>query len=210
MGRKSTQTLLNTLFVSDIRIDLMKNCKLRAVTGRDMQPCLPHETEKSDCLQGNGLTTGIWTGHDQQIKLFSESDRDRNDRLRIQQRVTSLTDMDFIFFVKNRTAGFHGQSQCTSCKNKVEIGQSTVIRPDFFNILGGFFTQTGKNDLDFFLFSGIKFLQVIIQFHDSHRFNKKRRTGRRLVMDQSLNLSTVFSLDRDAVAVTPHGDDRIL
>ena len=65
-----------------------------------MQPCLPHETEKSDCLQGNGLTTGIWTGHDQQIKLFSESDRDRNDRLRIQQRVTSLTDMDFIFFVE--------------------------------------------------------------------------------------------------------------
>ena len=50
VGGKGTQALFNALFVTDICENLCKNGQLRAVQGRNVQTCLPHQREQSDCF----------------------------------------------------------------------------------------------------------------------------------------------------------------
>ena len=51
MRRKSTERLFNTLFISDVCIDLIENRKFRTVQCRNMQPGLSHQSKKTYCFQ---------------------------------------------------------------------------------------------------------------------------------------------------------------
>ena len=51
---------------------------------------------------------------------------------------------------------------------------------------------------------------VVIQFYNSHWLDKKCGTGRRLVVDHTRHLSSIFGFDRDTVSAVSHGDDGIL
>ena len=140
MRRECTKALLNTLFISDICINLMKYSQFTAVSGRNVKSGLSHQTEQADRFQRNSFTAGIWSGDDQQCEVLPKCHGDRNNFFRIEQWVTSLTDTDASLFIQKRPAGAHGHCQSTSCKNEVKIRQRTVIHTDFLDILCGFFT----------------------------------------------------------------------
>ena len=140
MRRECTKALLNTLFISDICINLMKYSQFTAVSGRNVKSGLSHQTEQADRFQRNSFTTGVWTGYNQKLEIFAEHDIDWNHFFLIEQWVTSLTDTDASLFIQKRPAGAHGHCQSTSCKNEVKIRQRTVIHTDFLDILCGFFT----------------------------------------------------------------------
>ena len=72
MRRECTKALLNTLFISDICINLMKYSQFTAVSGRNVKSGLSHQTEQADRFQRNSFTAGIWSGDDQQCELFSD------------------------------------------------------------------------------------------------------------------------------------------
>ena len=82
MRGKGTQTLLNALFIPDVRKDLRKDGKLGAVQSRNVKSCLPHQGKESHCFQGNRLSTGVRTGHHQEIKVLSQVNVNRNHLLR--------------------------------------------------------------------------------------------------------------------------------
>ena len=93
--------MLNTLLITDIRINLMEDRKLRTVACRNVQTCLPHQGQQSDRLKRYCLTTGVWSRDDQLTELVAETDIDRNDLLRIEQRMSTLTDVDTSLFIED-------------------------------------------------------------------------------------------------------------
>ena len=120
-----------------------------------MQTCLTHQGKKPHSLEGNGLTTCVRTGYDEKIKGISKCQTDRNNFFTVQKRVSSLTDPDPAFGVKDWAAGVHIQCQCTFCKNKIQFYKCFVVQTDFFNIFSCIHTEAGKDHLDFFLLLGI-------------------------------------------------------
>ena len=61
-----------------------------------------------------------------------------------------------------------------------------------------------------FLFFAAEFTQIVVQLDNSHGFNEQCGAGGGLVVDHTLHLRTVFSLDRQAVAAVSHGDQVVL
>ena len=63
---ESTETLLNTLLITDISVNLIEYLQTGIVKCRNMKSGLSHQTEQTDCLERYGLTTGVGTGYDQE------------------------------------------------------------------------------------------------------------------------------------------------
>ena len=210
MGGEGTQALFDALFIPDVGVHLIKYRQFRAVAGRDMQAGLAHQGQKPDGFQRYSLAPGVRTGHDQQIKIIAESYRDRDHAPLIKQRMPAFPDVDAAFPVQERTAPAHGQGQRAPGKDKVQVCKRPVVGMDLFDILRGLFAQTCQDHLDLFLFFCVELLQVIVQLHDCHRLNEQGGAGGRLVVDQPLHPGAVFGFDRDAVPVSPHGNDGVL
>ena len=85
----------------------MEYGQFRSVSRRDLKPCLSHQSEKSDCLQGYGLAACIGAGDDEQCKIFPERYRDGNDSFLIKQRMPAFPYVDAALLVEYRTASFH-------------------------------------------------------------------------------------------------------
>ena len=86
--------------------------------------------------------------------------------------MTPFADMDASFLIKDRTAGAHGKSQCSSCKNEIQICHCTIIIPYHLYISRGLCAQIREDGLDFLLFLCVELFQVVVQFHYSHRLDK--------------------------------------
>ena len=56
-----------------------KRAKFTAVQSWNVKTGLSHESEQTDCLQGNSLAAGVWTGDNKQIKFITQTDIDWND-----------------------------------------------------------------------------------------------------------------------------------
>ena len=50
MGGKGAEVLFNTLFISYIGINFIKDSQAGAVKCRNVEPCLPHQGKKPYCL----------------------------------------------------------------------------------------------------------------------------------------------------------------
>ena len=153
-----------------------------------MKASLPHQCKKPHCLKRYGLTAGVRSGHDEQCEIFSQRHSDRNHFFLVKKWVTAFTDVDPSFCIEDRAAGAHGKRQSSAGKDKVEICHGPVVGADLLDVLRRVFAQTGEDYLDFFLLFGVKFLQVIVQFHDCHGFDKQSGASGRLIVDQSLYL----------------------
>ena len=99
----------------------MKKCKFAAVKCRNMKPGLSHKSQKADCLEGYGFTTGIRTCDDKKIKCVTEPDVDWDHFLFGDEWMTGLFEIDASFIVKNRFAGIHIHGKCSSCKYKIKL-----------------------------------------------------------------------------------------
>ena|SRR5699024_6442234 len=128
------------------------------ISGGDMEPGLSHQGEQSYGLKGHCLTACVRSGDDEKCEVFSQRDRDRDDRLRVQERMAPLADADAPLLVEHGPAGVHGESKCASRKNEVQVSHGAVICPDLFDILCRLTAQAGKDDLDLLLLLGIEFL----------------------------------------------------
>ena len=133
MRGERTEALLDTLFVPDVREDIVEYGKLGALKGRDMEPGLSHEGKKPHCFQRDGLSSGVGSGNDQQIKIISQADADRNDFLRVQQGVTAVLNADPPLVVEDRSGGVHVSGQRGFGEDKIQADQQFVIFGDQFH-----------------------------------------------------------------------------
>ena len=105
-----------------------------------MEPGLPHQGKKPDGFQTDRLAPGIGAGNDQQREILSQGYGDGYHCPGIQKGMPAVSDMDPSFFIQDRAASVHGQGKMPSCKNKIKVGQTTVIGTDFFDISCSFLT----------------------------------------------------------------------
>ena len=123
MRGERRQILFDALFVPDIREDIVEDCQTGFFHRRDMQTCLSHEGEQSECLQGYGLTTGIRTCDNEQGVCLTKPDIDRYNRVLLQQWMASLPDVDDAVGVEDRSCAVCSAGEFRLGKYKVQIGQ---------------------------------------------------------------------------------------
>ena len=105
MGGKSGKALLNTLFVSDIRINFRKNGKLRPVVGGNVKPGLTHQRKQTDSFQRNRFTAGIGSRNYQKVKIPAQMNIDGNHLFFVKKGMAALAYMNKMFSVKNGSRG---------------------------------------------------------------------------------------------------------
>ena len=121
MRRERTETLFNTLLISNVSVDFIKNGKLRVVGCRDMQTGLSEQCKQSDGLQGDRFSSGIWSGDHEHREILSDADIDRNDLFRIKQWMTALFASDAPFFVEIRFASLIVERELSTRKDEVQL-----------------------------------------------------------------------------------------
>ena len=121
MCRERTETLLNTLLISNVSVDFIKNGKLRVVGCRDMQTGLSEQCKQSDGLQGDRFSSGIWSGDHEHREILSDADIDRDDLFRIKQWMAALFDSDAPFFIEIRFASLIVERELSTCKDEIQL-----------------------------------------------------------------------------------------
>ena len=105
----------------------MEESKFTAVQSWNVKTGLSHESEQTDCLQGNSLAAGVWTGDNKQIKFITQTDIDWNDFFLVDQGMTCFFEVDASFIIKDRFACIHFHRKRCSCKNKVQLNHQFKI-----------------------------------------------------------------------------------
>ena len=152
MGGEGTETLLDTLLITDVRIDIIKNSQFGSILCRNMQTRLSHQGEQTNRFQGDCLTTCVRSGDDQQVEGISQMHIDGNDFFGIQKWVTSLPDADASFCIKNRCHTVLDFCQVCFCKNKIKVSEDPVIIQQVCGILCSQITEFCQNCFNGFLF----------------------------------------------------------
>ena len=207
---KSRERLLDALFVSNIRKNLLKERQTAALQRRQEQPALRHGRKQADHLECNRLATGIRAGDDERPVLIRNRDRNRNHFLCIDQRVPARANIDCIILVKSNGHGPHPNGQCRLGENQIQIGQNVQICLHFIGISPSQGGKLQQNPLDLLLLLFFQHPQAVVRLNNAHGLNEQRRAAGRLPVNQPRDIAAVFLLHRDNIPPISHGDDRIL
>ena len=94
---------------------------------RNMKTCLPHQCEKTDRFQRDGLTAGIWAGDNKHPVILAENQVDWNNLLLVQKGMTAFLDVNIAILIENRFAAIVGTGQGSLSKNKVQTCQNRNV-----------------------------------------------------------------------------------
>ena len=127
-----------------------------------MKSCLPHQTEKSYCFQGDGLTSRVGACDDQQVEIFSQTDVDRHHFCLRNQRMASFADIYGMIRVKDRLRNVHVHGKRSLGKNKIKFCHNTLVLADDNGVLCGRYAEGGKDDFDFLLLLQLQLTKLIV------------------------------------------------
>ena len=210
VGGEGGQALLDALLVSDVGVDIPEEGELASVAGRDMEAGHAHELEEADGLEGDGLAAGVGTRDDDHVVVGAQLDIDGDDLFGVDQGMAALADVDVIFVIKDRPGRILLHGQVGAGKDEIQLGHVFGVVPELHQVLSRLGRQ-GRQDLfNLLFFLQGKLPQGVVEADDGGGLDKKRGAGGGLVVDQARDLGLVLGLDRDAVAVAPHGDDTVL
>ena len=131
--------MFDTLLVTDVCIDFLEQGNTAAVRSRYMQTGERHKLQKSCCLQGDCLSSGVRTCDDEKVKVFSQAYIDRDDFFLVDQRVPCLSKIDYSFRVNDRLCGVHRECERGAGKYKVELRHDLIVVSDLPAVFGEHF-----------------------------------------------------------------------
>ena len=105
-----------------------------------MKSRLSHQGQKSNCLKGNGFTTGVWSGDNKEVEVFSKTDVNGNGFFPGNERVACLFQMNAFLCIENGFCGIHIQCKSCSGKNEIQLDHNVKVCANGVHILGGLFT----------------------------------------------------------------------
>ena len=111
---------------------------------------------------------------------------------------------------KKGRKGFHIGGKIGFCKVKIQRGTDDVVAADSICPGAAFCTQLCNDALDFLLFLAFQYPDVIVGFHNGHRFYKEGLTGCRGIMHQTGNGTSVLCLYRQYESAVTQGHPVIL
>ena len=210
MRRERRQALLNALLVSDVRKNLLEHRQLRALEGRNEETGLAHKLEQSHGLQTNRLAAGIRSRDHQKRKRIAQIHRNGHHRLRINEGMPAVLDVNVVAVIKARLHGMHAARQLCPGEDEVQLRQQLRIPLNFTGIGIHRCRQCLQHLLDLPLLICLQLPDFVVQPHDADGLNKQGRARRALVMDHARKLRLVLRLHRKTVAAVPHGNDGFL
>ena len=210
MSRKSRQILFNTLFVADVTEDVVEVRHAAFLGTRHKKPCHRHCRHKPDGLQRHGFAAGVGTRNYDNVVIAPHFHRNGHDLCFVKQRMASFLEIDITFVVHQRqsTLVFYGVLHLT--ENHVNVADCILRVGDPCGKGRNTVGKRLQNALNFRLFLKGRFTKRVVELHDCHRFDKQRCTRSRLVVNNAVDVTFVFRLDRDYVSVTAHGYDCVL
>ena len=137
-------------------------------------------------------------------------DVNRDNFLRIQQRVASLLYFYNSIFVKYRLCSLHGFGHGSLCKHEIKVCQNHQIVFQFLCLFTNKGTEFCKNSFNFLLFPDSKSTEFIVKLDNCHRFYKQGGTGGGLIMNHAGNISFTIRFYRKTISSVSHGNYKIL
>ena len=154
MRREGGKALFDALLIPDIGVDVMKDRKLRAVEGRNMEPCLSHQGKEPDRFQRYRLSAGIRSGDDQHIEIEIPADMNigGHDLFFVQKRMSGLSKTDPPLFIIERLRRVLLQSKKAFGKDEIQLDQGPAVYSQLVEVLRTVAAECGKNRFDLRLF----------------------------------------------------------
>ena len=202
--------LLNALFITDIREDIVENAHHRAVSHGDMKSRLGHDGKKSERFEGNGLTARIRTRDDKGIEILAERNGDGHDLVRGNERMACT---EQIHFSCRRDLGGDGIEligKLALAENKGKERQIAIVFKECGGDHGDIGGKLGKDSFDLVCLLSFEQAKLVVGFDNGKRFDKERRARSGRIVNQTLDLIFVFLLDGDNVSAVAHGNDGFL
>ena len=140
-GRKR---LLNALFISDVRVNVLKQTDLALLVCRDVQAGGRHQAEQPQCFERHGLTARVRTGDDQRVVVVADGDIDRHRLILVEQRVPRAQQAAAARALhEHRRRGVHLKRQLGARKDEVERDECIIILLDRIFIQRDLIRQLG-------------------------------------------------------------------
>ena len=210
MAGESRQRLLNRLLVADISKYIIKHCQFRTVFRRNLQTGLRHQRKQTGSLERYCLAAGVRSRDNQAGKILSQTDIQRNDLLRINQRMPAAHNSNPSLIIDLRFNSKHLFGQSSLGKGKIKLRKNCQVIRHCSSFRRNLRRKHAENTFDFRPFAGNQLLQLVADLHNRHWFHKYRRARCRLIMNDARYHGTVFLFDRQHIPLTAHGDNRIL
>ncbi len=122
----------------------------------------------------------------------------------IEERVARCQEHQVAPFTRNHDSTFHGTPEKSLRLHRVKLGQHLHRTHQVVTRLGEKTGNLVQDPLDLARLTGKGRGEPVIQFDNNHRLDKRGRTPRRNVEQETWKLSTGGRANRQAVAVTSH------
>ena len=208
--REGRKALFDALFIPNIRKYMIKHRQFGIIKSRNMQTSLSHQGKETQCFQSNGLTASIGTSDQQCGKFLTQINICGYYCLGIQQRMSTLVDVDIALCIELRLSPIHCHGQGRFCKDKVQLCQQFQIAFNRNSVCCHQIRQHQQDLFNFFFFLRLQLLDLIIQLDDAQRLHKQCGTSIGLIVDHAGEGTSVFRLDGHAVSVISDGNHKIL
>ena len=143
------------------------------VSRRDSHTGLSHQCQKTYCLEGNCLTTGVRSGDYQHIEIFSHINIDGNNLLFIDKRMSSLLDVDGVILVKGRNHAVYLKGIGCLGKNEIKLRHNIGVKLDVIHVLRNPETELLKDLFDLSLLLQGHLSKLVVELYNCRRLNKK-------------------------------------
>ncbi len=123
MRRESTQTLLNTLLIANIRENLPEEIQRGAWLGRNMQTSFRHQRQQTNCFQSYSLAAGVRAGNHHNFQTRFQTQINRH-HMTLNQRVTRLLQINQAIIIQLTGRRSHILTKPRLGHNKIQPRQT--------------------------------------------------------------------------------------
>ena len=175
-----------------------------------MKTRLRHQRKQTERFERNRLTAGIRTGDDQRIEIAAQTDVDRHDLFGIEQGMARTLQIDHTVLVELRFGGIHAVGKLRLRKDERKLCDIVIIKRECRCAFRNRLRQDSQNAFDLLLFLVFKEAKLVVCLNNGQRFYEQRCARCGGVVDQTLDLVSVFRLDGNDITSVSLRDDVFL
>ena len=221
--REGRKVCPDVLFVSDVAPDVVELRDHGSLVNRERDAGPAHQNHQTECFEDHSLAAGIWSRDHQNIGAlrhpktqrhhpmigvapfcFSKDLEPERVEALIEERVARCKKHQLTPFTRNHDSTFHGAPEKSLRLHRVKLCQHLHGTHQIVTSLG---EETGnllQDPLDLSRFTREGRREPVIQFDNADRLDKRGRTPRRNVEQETRELGASGRSNRQAIAVASH------
>ena len=203
MSRKSWKRLGNTLLITDINQNFIKDCKSWPVGNRQQQTAHCHGTEQTQGFKCNCFTACVRTCDYERVILLTQDNVSRHNLVFINKGMTCFFQLNYTFIIQERFCCFHFIGKMSLGKNQIQHNSTVKRMLDTLSKLPCLGRKLKKYTHNLITLFALQNLDIIVGIHNRGRLNKHSCTCWRCIVNKTRNITPVLCLNRhNKAAVT--------